>query len=42
MTKLLADENVPIKAVKALKRKGIDIVSVIGFRLALVIGKYST
>lgn len=31
MTKLLADENVPIEAVKALKRKGIDIVSVIEF-----------
>ena len=31
MTKLLADENVPIEAVKALKRKGVDIVSVIEF-----------
>jgi len=29
MTKFLADENVPLKAVKALKRKGLDIVSVI-------------
>ena len=31
MTKLLADENVPIEAVEALKRKGIEIVSVIEF-----------
>ena len=31
MTKLLADENVPIEAVEALKRKGVDIVSVIEF-----------
>lgn len=31
MTKLLADENIPIEAVKALKRKGIDIISVIDF-----------
>lgn len=35
MIKLLADENVPIEAVKALKRKGVDIVSVIDFSLGL-------
>ena len=35
MIKLLADENVPIEAVKALKRKGVDIVSVIEFSLGL-------
>ena len=29
MTKLLADENVPLKAVEALRRKGVDVVSVI-------------
>jgi len=31
LTKLLADENVPIETVKALKRRGVDIVSVIEF-----------
>ena len=31
MTKLLADENVPIEAVKALKRRGVNIVSVTEF-----------
>ena len=31
MTKLLANENIPIEAVEALKRKGVDIVSVIEF-----------
>jgi acyl CoA:acetate/3-ketoacid CoA transferase alpha subunit len=31
----LADENVPIEAVKALKRKGVDIVSVIEFSSGL-------
>lgn len=31
MTKLLADENVPIEAVKDLKRNGVDVVSVIEF-----------
>jgi len=35
LTKLLADENVPIEAVKALKRKGVDIVSVIEFSSGL-------
>ena len=35
MTKLLADENVPIEAVKALKRKGVDIISVIEFSVGL-------
>jgi predicted nuclease of predicted toxin-antitoxin system len=29
LTKLLADENVPLKAVEALRRKGVDVVSVI-------------
>lgn len=31
MIKLLADENIPIKAVNALRQRGIDIVSVIEF-----------
>ena len=31
MTKLLADENVPLRAVEALRKKGVDVVSVIGF-----------
>jgi len=31
MTKLLADENVPIEAVKILKSWSIDIVSIIDF-----------
>ena len=31
MTKLLADENVPIEVIRALKRKGVDITSVIEF-----------
>ena len=31
MIKLLADENIPIKAVDALKRKGINIISVTEF-----------
>jgi len=31
MIKFLADENVPIEAIKALKRKGLDIVSIIEF-----------
>jgi predicted nuclease of predicted toxin-antitoxin system len=35
MIKFLADENVPIEAVKALKRKGLDIVSIIEFSTAL-------
>jgi len=35
MIKFLADENVPIEAVKALKRKGLDIVSIIEFLTAL-------
>ena len=42
MTKLLADENVPIETVKALKRKGVDIISVIEFSVGLLIGKCST
>ena len=29
MTKFLADENIPIKAVKALKQKGIDIIPIL-------------
>ncbi len=28
MTKLLADENVPLKAVEVLREKGVDVVSV--------------
>jgi len=35
LTKLLADENVPIEAVEALKRKGVDIISVIEFSVGL-------
>ena len=35
MIKLLADENVSIEAVKALKRIGVDIVSVIEFSAGL-------
>ena len=31
MTKLLADENIPIEAVKLLKRRGVDITSVMEF-----------
>jgi len=29
LTKLLADENIPIKAVEALKQKNIDIISIL-------------
>ena len=29
MTKFLADENIPIKAVKALKQKNIDIIPIL-------------
>ena len=29
MTKFLADENIPIKAVEALKQKGIDIIPIL-------------
>jgi predicted nuclease of predicted toxin-antitoxin system len=35
LIKLLADENVPPEAVKIMRRKGVDIVSVIEFSLGL-------
>ncbi len=35
MIKLLADENIPIKAIDSLKKKGIDIISVTKFSLGL-------
>jgi len=35
LIKLLADENIPIKAVDALKRRGINIISVTEFSLGL-------
>jgi len=35
LIKLLADENVPTKAINALKRKGVDIISVAEFSLGL-------
>jgi biotin operon repressor len=28
LVKLLADENVPLKAIEALRRKGLDMISV--------------
>jgi hypothetical protein len=33
LIKLLADENVPLEAVKIMRRKNVDIVSVIEFSL---------
>jgi predicted nuclease of predicted toxin-antitoxin system len=35
LIKLLADENVPLEAVKTIRRKSVDIVSVIEFSLGL-------
>lgn len=35
MTKFLADENIPIKTVKALKQKGIDIIAISEISLGL-------
>jgi hypothetical protein len=29
MTEFLADENIPIKAVEELKRKGVNIISIL-------------
>ena len=35
MNKLLADENVPVEAVKTLKRRGVDILSITVFSQGL-------
>jgi predicted nuclease of predicted toxin-antitoxin system len=35
LTKFLADENIPIKTVKALKQKGIDIIAISEISLGL-------
>jgi predicted nuclease of predicted toxin-antitoxin system len=35
LIKLLANENVPLEAVKIMRRKDVDIVSVIEFSLGL-------